>query len=120
MSPELRRIIAAEAHRRATGHCPVLLHALGTGESFPMRCTADGFTDAISGLVVCAASDGTLLIGTATRIVLTFDDAVLFRGQSLESGERFTGRAGGGASVTLYGDGGDYFQYAIIVDQAAA
>jgi len=119
MTPELRRIVAAEAHRRATGRCPVLLHALGTGESFAFRPEVEGFTDAASGLVVRSAPDGTLLVGAVHRLALAAEDAVLFRGQDLVTAERFTGRAGGGASVTLYADGGDFFQYAV-VDQARA
>lgn len=118
MSPALLRLIAAEAHRRATGRCVVLLHALGTGESFGMAPQAQGLRDEVSGLAAQATPEGDLLVGTA-RVTLSFDDAVLFRGQDLASGARFTGRAGGGASVTLYADGGDYFQYAV-VDQAAS
>ena len=34
MTATTRRIIAIEAHRRRTGHCPTLIHALGTGETF--------------------------------------------------------------------------------------
>ncbi len=119
MTPEFRRIVAAEAHRRASGRSPVLVHALGTGESFPLEVLPEGFRDVASGLVAHAEADGALRIGATARVLLRFDDAVLFRGQEIESGARFTGRAGGGASVTLYADGGDYFQYAV-VDQARA
>jgi hypothetical protein len=117
VSPALRRLIVAEAHRRATGRCAVLLHALGTGESFVMLAQGSELRDETSGLAAQATAEGDLLIGPA-RVTLSFDDAVLFRGRDLASGARFTGRAGGGASVTLYADGGDYFQYAV-VDQAA-
>lgn len=118
MSPDLRRMIVVEAHRRATGRCAVLVHALGTGESFPIEAQAAGFRDEASGLAAHDTPEGDILVGTA-RLTLAFDDAVLIGGRDLASGARFTGRAGGGASVTLYADGGDYFQYAI-VDQAAS
>jgi hypothetical protein len=111
-------MIVVEAHRRATGRCAVLLHALGTGESFPIAPREGGFRDEASGFVAHAAPEGDILIGT-DRVTLAFDDSVLFRGQDLASGARFTGRAGGGATVTLYAEGGDYFQYAV-VDQAAS
>jgi hypothetical protein len=110
-------MIVVEAHRRATGRCAVLLHALGTGESFAIVPAGAGFRDVASGLMAHSTPDDALQVGAA-RVTLSFEDAVLFRGRDLESGARFTGRAGGGASVTLYADGGDYFQYAV-VDQAA-
>lgn len=117
MSPALRRMIVVEAHRRATGRCARIVHALGTGESFAVVAAEGGFRDVVSGLVAQPTAGDDLLVGTR-RLTLGFDDAVLFRGEDLESGARFTGRAGGGASVTLYADGGDYFQYAV-VDHAA-
>ena len=118
MSPALRRMVVVEAHRRATGRCARLVHALGTGESFPMAAQQDGFRDEASGLAAQSTPEGDMLVGTS-RVTLVFEDAVLFRGRDMATGARFTGRAGGGASVTLYADGGDYFQYAV-VDQAAS
>ena len=50
MPPEIRRIIAVEAHRRRSGHCPVRLYSLGTGETFEINPTADGFVDMTSGV----------------------------------------------------------------------
>ena len=109
MTPDLRRIVAIEAHRRATGRCPGVVHALGTGESFAIAPTANGFVDAASGIAT-RVDDGLLLAGEA-RIRLVPRDDVLFDGEVLGTAQRFSGRAGGGASVTLYA-GTEYFQYA--------
>ena len=47
-------------------------------------------------------------------IELTLSGDIAFDGIERGSNERFSGRAGGGSSVTLYDrDGGDYFQYAV-------
>ncbi|WP_376095582.1 hypothetical protein ACE7GA_03310 [Roseomonas sp. CCTCC AB2023176] len=114
MTPALRRLIAVEAHRRAAGRIATLVHSLGTGESFAVRAGADGFTDEESGLSARLLPDGALEAG-ASRIRLTADGDVLFRGQDLTTGERLTGRAGGGAIVTLY-DGDGWFQYHLVTD----
>ena len=114
MTPVLRRIVAVEAHRRATGRTATLLHALGTGESFAIRPGADGFTEEESGIAARVAPDGTLHAGDA-RIVLTAEDEVLFHGVDLATGERFAGRAGGGAIVTLY-LGDDWFQHQVVAE----
>lgn len=58
--------------------------------------------------------DGTLHVGPS-RIVLTAEGEVLFRGQDRTTGERFTGRAGGGATVTIY-QGDDFFQFNVVAD----
>lgn len=114
MSPALRRIVAVEAHRRATGHVATLLHSLGTGETFRIRAAGEGFEDGESGVAARIAPDGTLHAGPS-RIVLTTETDVLFRGEDLATGERFTGRAGGGATVTLY-VGDDFFQYNVVAE----
>jgi hypothetical protein len=115
MQPEIRRIVAVEAHRRRTGRCPVCLHSLGTGETFAIEPAADGFVDVASGLKVCV-EDGRIVV-PSLRATIDFAllDDIAFGGYDHLSEEPFSGRAGGGASVTLYGRGQrDYFQYAVV------
>lgn len=100
-------MIAVAAHLRATGHLAKTVHALGTGESFAITLTRDGFLDEASGL------EADLHKGFAVdgqEIALTPRDNVLFDGQA--GATRFWGRAGGGSSVTLY-IGDEWFQYAM-------
>ena len=112
MDADLRRIVAVEVHRRRTGRCPVLVHALGTGETFRIEPRDDGFLDLATDLRVRSTPEGIDLDGTTVALRLTGD--VAFEGQDLASGERFTGHAGGGASVTLYdARRTGYFQYAV-------
>ena len=108
MSPELRRIIAVAAHLRATGHLATTVHALGTGESFTMILTGEGFRDEASGLE--AKLDHGLEVD-GQEISLTPRDNVLMDGRA--GGEAFWLRAGGGSSVTVY-VADDYFQYAML------
>ncbi len=107
MSPELRRIIAVAAHLRATGHLARVAHALGTGESFDIAPTHNGFRDDASGLEA-RLDQGFSVDGQA--IMLTPRDDVLFDVQI--GSVRCWGRAGGGSSVTIY-VGDDHFQYAL-------
>ncbi|HUZ67004.1 MAG TPA: hypothetical protein VMU56_04990 [Beijerinckiaceae bacterium] len=113
MQPEIRRIIAVEAHRRRTGRCPSIVYSLGTGESFDIAQTIDGFIDVRSG--VQAKSDGSRLVLTEGHGPVQLDLAgdVGFTGCDLDSNERFSGRAGGGATVTLYDDQQLFFQFAV-------
>ncbi len=117
MRPEIRRIIAVEAHRQRSGRCPVRIHSLGTGESFEIRPTADGFFDVSSDLRV-SASNGHLVLGEAAEGVdLRLVGDVGFAGYDHASNEPFTGRAGGGASVTIYDrEGVNFFQYAVVAE----
>lgn len=113
MDADLRRIVAVDVHRRRTGRCPVLVHALGTGETFRVEPGADGFRDLATGRRAQSTPDGIAIDGTAT-IALRLSGDIAFEGQDLASGERFTGHAGGGASVTLYDARcTGYFQYAV-------
>ncbi|MCR0982691.1 hypothetical protein [Roseomonas populi] len=113
MDPDTRRIVAVVAHRSRAGRCPVLVHALGTGESFVIEPLPDGFRDVASGQVVRPGPDSFVLDG-AGPVDLQATGDLDFEGFDHASGERFTGRAGGGASVTIYGGGqADYFQYAM-------
>lgn len=117
MSPEVRRIVAVEAHRRKAGACPVLIHSLGTGESFDIRPTADGFVDVETGLNVRVSDDHILLPDTRQTVDLHFTGDVAFDGYDHSSNEHFSGRAGGGASVTIYDSRRvDYFQYAVVTE----
>jgi len=117
MSPEVRRIIAVEAHRRKSGACPVRIHSLGTGESFEIRPTADGFVDLETGLNVRVSDDNILLPDTRQSVDLHFSGDVAFDGYDHSSKEFFSGRAGGGASVTVYdGQRANYFQYAVVAE----
>jgi hypothetical protein len=115
MSPELRRIVAVEVHRRRSGRCPVEVHSLGTGESFAIRPLPDGFLDLDSGALI---RSGDMRLATPEGAVeLRLVGDVFFEGRLDASGERFSGRAGGGASVTLYEAGrDDYFQFAVVAD----
>lgn len=112
MRPELRRIVAVEAHRRRSGACPRVIHALGTGESFAVVAATDGFTDVASGFAV--RSEPARIVTPAGAIAFALDGDVAFSGYDPDSRERFTGRAGGGASVTVYDARGDFFQYAML------
>ena len=115
MTPDTRRIVAIEAHRRRTGHCPTRVYSLGTGEIFDVTPAADGFLDVATGLIV--RSNGRQIKLPAGSVDLDLVGDVFFEGRDQTSGEPFTGRAGGGASVTLYGsDGDDYFQYAMVTE----
>jgi hypothetical protein len=117
MQPEIRRIIAVDAHRRRTGLCPQMIHALGTGESFAIALAPDGFTDLASGLRVRVDARHIRLSGGAAPIEIALDDDIAFAGFDPASGERFTGRACGGSSVTIYDSRqDDYFQYAVVSD----
>jgi hypothetical protein len=115
MQPEIRRIVAVEAHRRRTGRCPVCVHSLGTGETFVIEPAADGFVDVASGLTVRVAGDRIVVPSLHATIDLSLVDDVGFGGYDYSSDEPFSGRAGGGASVTLYSRGQhDFFQYAVV------
>lgn len=111
MTPDQRRIVAVEAHRRRTGRCPIRVHSLGTGETFEIRPSDGGFLDVATGFVV--RSNGSQINLPTGAIELRLVGDVLLEGKT--GGEYFTGRAGGGSSVTLY-EGGDYFQYAVIAE----
>jgi hypothetical protein len=114
MLDEIRRIVAVEAHRRRSGQCPSCLYSLGTGEIFDIQSDADGFIDRTSGLAAFV-SDGRILLSAGYRAIdLQLIDDVDFEGYDHNSGETFSGRAGGGASVTVYENATmDYFQYAV-------
>jgi len=115
MTATTRRIIAIEAHRRRTGHCPTLIHALGTGETFEVEPFADGFLDRGSGQRVEATPDRRLLSAGRALAELRLTGDLGFEGFDVGASERFTGSAGGGASVTLHGaDPKDYSQYAVV------
>jgi len=112
MRPELRRIVAVEAHRRRSGAYPRVIHAMGTGESFPVVARDGGFLDVESGTEVRSKPGRIVLPSGAIAFCLEGD--VAFAGFDPETRERFTGRAGGGASVTIYDARGDWFQYAML------
>jgi hypothetical protein len=115
MQPEIRRIVAVEAHRRRTGRYPVGVHSLGTGETFTVEPAADGFVDVASGLTVRIEGERIVVPSLHATIDLALVDDVGFGGYDHSSDEPFTGRAGGGASVTLYTRGErDFFQYAVV------
>jgi hypothetical protein len=114
MPPDLRRIVAVEAHRRRSGRCPVRVHSLGTGETFEINPGTNGFLDVASGLQVFIEGTRILLPDGRGPIDLKLVDDVAFDGVEHGSNEPFFGRAGGGASVTLYDrDRNAYYQYAV-------
>lgn len=117
MQPEIRRIIAIDAYRRCTGGCPRTIHSLGTGETFGIEPAANGFTDLASGIRAVAEAERILVSGGAGPIETEFHTDTEFSGRDAGSGEYFSGRCGGGASVTIYdATGVDYFQYAVADD----
>jgi hypothetical protein len=117
MQSDLRRIVAVEAHRRRSGRCPVRLHSLGTGETFEIKPAMDGFLDVASGMTVRMDGSQILLPDGRGPIDLMLTGDVGFDGFDHESQEPFSGRAGGGASVTLYDrHRNDYFQYALVIE----
>ena len=113
MAPEIRRIVAVEVHRRRTGRCPVLVHSLGTGESFGIEPLPEGFRDLASGHVVRPAPEGIHLDGAGPVDIRLVGD-VAFEGYDHGAAEAFSGHAGGGASVTLFDSRRiGFFQYAV-------
>jgi hypothetical protein len=121
MQPEIRRIVAVEAHRRRTGRCPMCVHSLGTGETFAIEPAGDGFVDVASGLRVRVDGNRITVPSLRATIDLALVGDIGFDGYDHSSSERFSGRAGGGASVTVYSRGqDDFFQYAVVApgDQA--
>jgi hypothetical protein len=115
MLSEIRRIIAVEAHRRRSGHCPVRIYSLGTGETFDISPTANGFVDLTSGLAAQVSDERIYLPGSDGLIDMRLTGDVTFDGYDHTSHEAFSGRAGGGASVTVYDQGQtNYFQYAVV------
>jgi hypothetical protein len=119
--PEIRRIVAVEAHRRRTGRCPARIHSLGTGETFDIKPADNGFVDLASGWSV-HVTDGQITVPAAPAMIdLKLTGDVFFDGYDQTNHERFSGRAGGGASVTLYDrDQTDYYQYAIAAEGDAS
>lgn len=114
IDPDIRRIIAIDAHRRQTGDCPVRLFSLGTGEMFDIEPRVDGFHDVSSGLTVRSAASQIVVPGRGGTIEFKSTGDVTFAGFDNMSSEGFTGRAGGGSTVTIYDAGGhDFFQYAV-------
>ncbi|WP_237215596.1 hypothetical protein [Falsiroseomonas oryziterrae] len=112
MRAELRRIVAVEAQRRRSGRLPRVVHSLGTGESFPVLPRDDGFVDVASGIEV-RAEEGRILLPQGA-VAFALDGDVGFAGYDPETRERFTGRGAAGASVTVYDERGDFFQYAML------
>jgi len=115
ISPELRRMIAVDAHRRRTGHCPTHIHALGTGESSEIAPRPDGFTDLATGAKI-RCEPMLMSAGGFGTVSITLEGDVAFSGIETQSGQRFTGRAGGGTTVTIY-QSDDYFQYAVVTPE---
>jgi hypothetical protein len=114
MLPEIRRIIAVEAHRRRTGCCPTVIHSLGTGESFEIKPNEGGFVDLSSGIESKTDGSSLLLSKGLGPIQLDLAGDIAFAGRDHVSSETFSGRAGGGATVTLYDDRQSlFFQYAV-------
>jgi hypothetical protein len=117
MQSDIRRIVAVDAHRRKTGRCPTVIHSLGTGETFCIEPTSDGFIDLQSGRHVRCELDGIVLPESDVTIRTGFSGDIAFSGFDPLSQEVFFGRAGGGATVTIYDDQMiDYFQYAVATE----
>lgn len=114
MSPEIRRIIVVDAHHRRTGRYPLVIHSMGTGESFDIAAGPDGFVDLASGVEARSGASAIDVAGHGQPITILGGDDVTLHGYEPGSAERFTARASGGVSVTLFtGAGPDAFQFAI-------
>ena len=116
MDSEIRRIIAIEVHRLRAGKCPIEVYSLGTGESFAIQPTADGFIDLTSGLAVQSSPGHVVLPGRQATIDLHLIGDIGFAGYDHSAKKAFSGRAGGGATVTVYDDRDNYFQYAVATE----
>lgn len=117
MQSDVRRIVAVESHRRRAGRCPVIVYSLGTGETFDIRPTADGFVDLASNVAVHVRGDRISFPDGRRDVDLRLADDIALDGFDHNSNERFFVRAGGGASVTIYDqDQLNYFQYAVAAD----
>ncbi len=116
MLPEIRRIVAVEAHRRRTGRCPIRVHSLGTGETFEIKPADDGFLDVTTGLNVRVSAGQIQVPSLHATIDLALIGDIGFDGYDYMNDEPFSGRAGGGASVTLYDRGSNFFQYAVAAE----
>jgi hypothetical protein len=115
MQSDIRRIVAAEAHRRRSGSCPRRIYSLGTGEAFDIAPEEHGFKDLATGTGV-ATQDGTIRFPDGRApIELRLVGDVAFDGFDHAAHEAFSGRAGGGSSVTIF-VGAEYFQYAVFAD----
>ena len=117
MDADLRRIVIVDVHRRRSGAIARRVHSLGTGETFQIEPAPDGFRDVTSGMVVRVDGNRILLPDGRGAISIGLNGDVGFDGVVVDSKEPFSGRAGGGTSVTLYDrDGKDYFQFAVVTD----
>lgn len=93
------------------------LHSLGTGETFEIKRAPDGFVDVTSGLSVQISGNRITVPALPAIIDFALSGDVGFDGYDHDSAEHFSGRAGGGASVTLYdGEERNYFQYAVVAE----
>ena len=93
------------------------LHSLGTGETFEIRPASDGFVDVTSGLTIQVSGNRITVPSLAAVVDFSLNGDVGFDGYDHDSAEHFSGRAGGGTSVTLYdGEGRNYFQYAVVAE----
>lgn len=103
-----------EAHRRRSGRTPSRIHSLGTGETFPIQPSPDGFVDVATGMTIRSRGDAIVLPDGSTPVELKLIGDILFEGVEHPGGEPFFGRAGGGSSVTIYDRAqNDYFQFAL-------
>ena len=117
MDADLRRIVIVDVHHRRSGVIARRVHSLGTGETFQIEPAPDGFRDVTSGMLIRVDGNRILLPDGRGPIRLSLVGDVGFDGVVLDNKEPFSGRAGGGTSVTLYDrDGKDYFQFAVVTD----
>ncbi len=89
----------------------MMIHSLGTGETFEIAPASDGFVDSETGWRVRV--DASCILLPSGPIEVRMGDDVGFSGFVMGSGDRFAGRAGGGSSVTIY-DQDEYYQYAVV------
>ena len=80
MQPEIRRIIAVEAHRRRTGRCPVRVHSLGTGETFDIQPADRRFLRRRHPASMSASTDEQILVPSIRATIdLSLEGDVGFR-----------------------------------------
>jgi hypothetical protein len=93
------------------------MHSLGTGETFEIEPVPNGYVDLASGLTVHVEANRITVPSLPAVVDFKLSGDIGFDGYDHSSDEWFSGRAGGGASVTLYDrDERDYFQYAVAVE----
>ena len=88
--------------------------SLGTGEAFEIEVLESGFVDHQSGVKAQFVLGGLSVDCEIGFIRLNLVEDVWFEGYIISAKETFSGRVGGGATVTLYEQAGEnFFQFSV-------